>query len=242
MQINTNKQKGNAGLSLAIGYYGSNGYTISLPLNDTQDYDLIIDDGNKLQKVQVKFCNSISDYGAYQVSVRSCGGTSGKVYKRIIDTNVDIVFVVCSNGQMFEIPKQKITQRNTICLNESNTNFSKYLVNFEFIKPTINVTRKQKHIQNKKTNTCIDCGKLINKKAKRCFECNKKYLSKIHREAYSKCPSKEELLQKLLEYDNLTSLRKFYNVGDPTIRHWLQRYNLPFKVDHIKKFKENYKA
>lgn len=51
MLFNSNKEKGNAGLSLAIGYYGSNGYTVSLPLNDTQDYDLIIDKDQKLYKV-----------------------------------------------------------------------------------------------------------------------------------------------------------------------------------------------
>jgi hypothetical protein len=35
MIFNTNKEKGRAGLSFAIAYFGSNGYTVSLPLNDT---------------------------------------------------------------------------------------------------------------------------------------------------------------------------------------------------------------
>lgn len=43
MVITNNQQKGNAGLSLAIGYFGSNGYTVSVPLNDTQWYDLVIE-------------------------------------------------------------------------------------------------------------------------------------------------------------------------------------------------------
>ena len=43
MLLETNKDKGRAGLSLAIAYYGTQGYTISLPLNDTQWYDLIIE-------------------------------------------------------------------------------------------------------------------------------------------------------------------------------------------------------
>lgn len=42
MLLETNKDKGRAGLSLAIAYYGTQGYTISLPLNDTQWYDLIM--------------------------------------------------------------------------------------------------------------------------------------------------------------------------------------------------------
>ncbi len=41
MHFHTNKEKGNTSLAIAIAYYVSNGYTISIPLNDTQDYDII---------------------------------------------------------------------------------------------------------------------------------------------------------------------------------------------------------
>ena len=50
MKFDTNREKGNSGLAMAIAYYGTNGYIISLPLNDTQDYDLIIDNGEKDSK------------------------------------------------------------------------------------------------------------------------------------------------------------------------------------------------
>ena len=43
MLFETNKDKGRAGMSFAIAYFGSNGYTVSVPLNDTQWYDLIIE-------------------------------------------------------------------------------------------------------------------------------------------------------------------------------------------------------
>lgn len=47
MQLEDNKNKGRAGLSLAIAYLGLQGYTISVPLNDTQWYDLIIEKDGK---------------------------------------------------------------------------------------------------------------------------------------------------------------------------------------------------
>ena len=50
MQFNSNKEKGNTGLGIAIAYYTSNGYTVSIPLNDTQDYDLIVDKNDILNK------------------------------------------------------------------------------------------------------------------------------------------------------------------------------------------------
>ena len=40
-----------AGLSIAIAYFGSNGYVVSIPLNDTQDYDLVVEKDNKFYKV-----------------------------------------------------------------------------------------------------------------------------------------------------------------------------------------------
>lgn len=54
MIFKTNKEKGNSGLGIAIAYYSSKGYTVAIPLNDTQDYDLVVDKDEKLYKVQVK--------------------------------------------------------------------------------------------------------------------------------------------------------------------------------------------
>ena len=50
MVADTNKQRGNCGLGIAIAYFSTNGYTVSISLNDTQDYDLLIDKDGK-QKV-----------------------------------------------------------------------------------------------------------------------------------------------------------------------------------------------
>ena len=54
MNFSTNKEKGNSGLGIAIAYFTINGYTVSIPLNDTQDYDLVIEKNGKLESVQVK--------------------------------------------------------------------------------------------------------------------------------------------------------------------------------------------
>lgn len=89
MVFNTNKEKGNSSLGIAIAYYSSNGYTVSIPLNDTQDYDLIVDKDNNLIKVQVKSSACKTKYGNYQVALKSCGGTKGNTYKTVIETNVD---------------------------------------------------------------------------------------------------------------------------------------------------------
>ena len=50
----TNAQVGRIGLSMAINYFTINGYTVSLPLNDTQWYDLIVEKDGKFYSVQCK--------------------------------------------------------------------------------------------------------------------------------------------------------------------------------------------
>jgi len=129
MIFETNKQRGNAGLSMAIAYFGSNGYIVSLPLNDTQDYDLIADDGEKLLKVQCKSTQQIinKDKGIYTVELSSCGGTKGVRYKTIKDTNVDLVFVLCSDNTMYLIPKDKIVNVRGIRLYKHSEDISKYI-------------------------------------------------------------------------------------------------------------------
>ncbi|MBE6158343.1 MAG: hypothetical protein E7159_00785 [Firmicutes bacterium] len=112
----TNKQIGNAALGTAIGYFTNEGYTVSIPLNDTQDYDLIVDIEGKLHKVQVKGTTFKTKYDVYQVSLKSSGGTKGKIYKTIKDTDVDLTFVACEDGQMFLIPKEALNNTSTLNL------------------------------------------------------------------------------------------------------------------------------
>ena len=116
MIFNTNKEKGNSSLGIAIAYYSSNGYTVSIPLNDTQDYDLIVDKDNILKKVQVKSSACKTKYGNYQVALKSCGGTKGKTYKTVKETNVDEVFILLENLEMYIIPIKELHNKSTLTI------------------------------------------------------------------------------------------------------------------------------
>ena len=118
MNFKTNKEKGNSGLAMSIAYFTTNGYTVSIPLNDTQDYDLIIEKNNALSTVQVKTSGCISKSKNYQVALKSCGGTKGETYKTIIDTKIDEVFIVTDTMEMFIIPIEEIKNKTTLNLCE----------------------------------------------------------------------------------------------------------------------------
>lgn len=108
MLFETNKDKGRAGLAAAIGYFGTHGYTVSVPLNDTQDYDLIVDNG-RLYRISVKATGQKTQYGVSVVSLRNMGGTKGTVYGREQDKDIDYVFVLNEEKEMWLIPKEKLT-------------------------------------------------------------------------------------------------------------------------------------
>lgn len=136
MVLDTRRNIGNAGLAMAIAYFGSNGYTVSVPLNDTQDYDLVVDMGGDLKKVQVKATNSKYSANSYSLLLKTVSGTTRKVYKTVVDTDIDYLFCLCGDGTMFLIPKEEIKNRNTLCLSTSKSkyaskgsvDYSKYVV------------------------------------------------------------------------------------------------------------------
>ena len=126
MNFLTNKDKGNTSLGVAIAYYSSNGYVVSIPLNDTQDYDLIVDKNNIVKKVQVKSTGCKTKYGNYQVALKSCGGTKGKTYKTIIETNIDEVFILTQDLNAYRIPINYINNKSTLNICKK---YEKYKVN-----------------------------------------------------------------------------------------------------------------
>lgn len=127
MNFKTNKEKWNFGLGMAIAYFTTNGYVVSNPLNDTQDYDLVIEKHNKLYTVQVKATGCKTKYNVYQVALKSCGVTKGKEYKTVVNTNVDYIFILDAEKKMYLIPKKEIKNKSTINLGK---NTEKYRVIF----------------------------------------------------------------------------------------------------------------
>lgn len=104
MVLNTNRDKGRAGLALGIAYFGSNGYTVCLPMNDTQWYDMIVEKNGEFQTVQCKFTGSKHN----EVILRSCGGTNGSVYDNVLDHPLDLLFCADKNKNLFVIPMEDL--------------------------------------------------------------------------------------------------------------------------------------
>ena len=102
MIFETNKDKGRAGMALGIAYFGANGYTVNIPLNDTQWYDFVIEKDGIFQTVQCKATGSSDNV----ISLRSTGGTSGGSYDNVLNHPVDYLFCLDGEMHMYVIPVQ----------------------------------------------------------------------------------------------------------------------------------------
>ena len=123
--VNSKKQ-GDVGMCYAMAYFSKMGYTISIPITDSQDYDLIIDNGN-LMKVQVK-TTKFKYKGMYCVNLKTCGGNrSGQTIKNFDLNSSDLLFILTDDRNTYLIPKVEITSRTAIYLNEKYDRYKVYL-------------------------------------------------------------------------------------------------------------------
>lgn len=103
----TNVQLGRIGLSMTINYFTINGYTISLPLNDTQWYDLVVEKDGKFYSVQCKATQTSDD----TINMRSAGGTKGTEYDNILNhSELDYIFAVNKKLECWLIPMSAIIE------------------------------------------------------------------------------------------------------------------------------------
>jgi len=119
------KIKGNIGIGKAISYYTSLGNIVSLPINDSQDYDLIIDDG-KLNRIQVKYTDFLTHHNIYKVDLRTNGGNKSRnTHKPFNNTTIEYLLCVTSKNDIFIIPSKKIPNKNSINLGEKYNIYKK---------------------------------------------------------------------------------------------------------------------
>ncbi|MGH9041231.1 MAG: group I intron-associated PD-(D/E)XK endonuclease [Acidimicrobiia bacterium] len=110
------RKQGNAGLGIAIAYFSRIGVDVAIPLTDTQRYDLVIDNGQGLERVQVKTTTMKQGRG-YSVHLRTVGGNKSQVVSRAFHpSDYDWRFVVCGDATAYLIPTTAITSRSSLFL------------------------------------------------------------------------------------------------------------------------------
>ena len=113
---NYKSHQGNIGLGQAIAYYTKQISPIMIPLNDTQKYDLVIDQ-NGLKRVSIKTTQFLSKSGYFVVQLKNSGGASGNSKIRYFDKDsCDILFIYTIQGDIYEIPASEINSKSQLTL------------------------------------------------------------------------------------------------------------------------------
>lgn len=113
------REQGLLGLTDAIAWFGANGYLVNLPLIDAQPYDLVVDDGQRLQRVQVKTTTQRAANDTFQVQLCTRGGNQSFHTTKYFDPAVvELLYVLTDAEDRYLLPTTIIRARTALALND----------------------------------------------------------------------------------------------------------------------------
>ena len=111
------KQKGDVALGQAISYFLTNGYEVCLPIGDKRSYDLVIEKGNALSRVQVKYAGLYPGKTTCRAALRVMGGNQSYHYaKKYGNDDFDYLFVHTAKGENYFLPWPEVVIRSEISI------------------------------------------------------------------------------------------------------------------------------
>jgi hypothetical protein len=121
------KKQGDVGLAIAIAWLAEAGYNIAIPLTDSQDYDLVIEQNMVFSGVQVRTTYFKNPQGNYRANLRVMGGNRSGVgtVKKFDPSRVHFLFIVTESREKYFIPCRELMLVNSITLSEK---YSQYRV------------------------------------------------------------------------------------------------------------------
>ena len=113
------KKQGDVGVGRAIAYFTGLGYSVSVPLTESQRYDLVVDDESRLYRVEVKTTrHRRNEKSSYIVLLSTQGGNrtwSGKKRAFSMD-DADLVFVSTDGGNNYLFPSDLLDGKSNLSL------------------------------------------------------------------------------------------------------------------------------
>jgi hypothetical protein len=106
------QKKGDIGVTQAIATFTRMGYDVAIPITESAAYDLIIDDGDRLYRVQVRYC------GRRHVELRRIHSNSQGYQVKLPKENAyDWLYVLRNTGEEYLI-KRCVSDQTSITLKE----------------------------------------------------------------------------------------------------------------------------
>jgi len=112
--MRTTQRKGDTAVAQAIATFTRIGFDVSLPLTESAPYDLIVDSGDGLKRLQVRFISG------KQVDLRNIHSNSkGYVVKKVKDVVYDWLYILHQDGSEY-LFKNCFTERRSLNPTASN--------------------------------------------------------------------------------------------------------------------------
>ena len=110
--------QGLIGLGAAVDWFTRNGYFVAIPLNDSQPWDLVVeDDKGMLSRVQVKTTTARSRRGNFVVSLETAGGNQSFHTRKPFDNPAcELLWVLTDAGDKYLFPTEAIVPKRSLSL------------------------------------------------------------------------------------------------------------------------------
>lgn len=208
------------------------GFDISIPTYNASKYDLLVDTGNELLKIQVKKSIGQTEKSfSFACTSQNTRSNSNNTKHKYTKDEIDYFATVWKN-KVYLIPVDETSVSKTL---RDDGSFDEYLVENIFSTYHRLSDEELYNFSKKSCSYCSDCGCEITINATRCIGCNNKYQSQLQRTI--KRPDREEL-KNLIRTLPFTQIAKQYNVSDNAIRKWCDAEGLPRRASEIKKITE----
>lgn len=208
------------------------GFDVSVPNYNASKYDLIVDTGTELLKIQVKKSISHSknsfSFSCTTQNVKSSSKAKHKYTKDEID-----YFATVWQDKVYLIPVEETSQLKTLQLEKNNYgNFANDYLAENIFSEYSRLSDEQLYNSAARANGknyCKNCGCEISSEAEYCVPCNNLLKRKVER------PSREEL-KRLIRTESFLEIGRKYKVTDNAIRKWCDMEHLPRRKSDIMKY------
>jgi hypothetical protein len=129
--MSNTKQQGDVGVATAVAFYTHKGYIESQPLKQNTKYDLVVDKGGTLYRVQVKTSRFKATKSSYRVNLKTCGGNQSwdKIPKNILPEDCDLLFAYSFDGKCYEFPPEVFVDKPNLTLGASKQEYVVWEIN-----------------------------------------------------------------------------------------------------------------
>lgn len=209
------------------------GFDISVPAFNTSRYDLLVDTGKELLKIQTKKSIGIDD-GAFQFHCTSqnVNNNTNKARHKYTPDEVDY-FATVWKDKVYLVPLEETANQKTMRYEAGKNNHKfesceKYLAE-NVLSAYKRISDEELYnyaVKSQQHHYCLDCGQEIGITSTYCLCCNSKHQRTQER------PSRDKLKQ-LIRTTSFLQIGKQFGVTDNAIRKWCKAENLPFRKSDI---------